>query len=405
MSSSVGHLPGSPGTFYSWLRSDDIQECLDCVPTSCNFGRIKTDCATRRSLHNCFNLVYGAKIMRPPSGSLRSRTVGRKRDSSGNTVDPVSSVLWDHPAEYMHSVVRYSSVSLVNSPEVFYHVEDLVNLQLGSDVKVLVRDNSFFFKDLLLGLHDTVLERPLIHLPSGDYHQFFCSVSSVSDHNPIYSESIKYQFKRNTGSVTLKFCGVKIHDFGLPWLYYFFCRMEVIVVGPAIGGKIRSFGSIIEKLKTVEEVDAVKNLLKKYIDGDMLQVSFLVQDCSLKYISLQKQEIVRLEKVIESDLFRMDFSGPKFSVLVDELEIIFRKHLVNSIVDWNYYLQPIIPPVVLFGMIDMVKESVPSIWKLLRQYHQLVTYPRKTTLESPEFRMEIQTKELTLFSFFLLCAA
>ena len=181
--------------------------------------------------------------------------------------------------------------------------------------------------------------------------------------------------------------------------------MEVIVVGPAIGGKIRSFGSIIEKLKTVEEVDAVKNLLKKYIDGDMLQVSFLVQDCSLKYISLQKQEIIRLEKVIESDLFRMDFSGPKFSVLVDELEIIFRKHLVNSIVDWNYYLQPIIPPVVLFGMIDMVKESVPSIWKLLRQYHQLVTYPRKTTLESPEFRMEIQTKELTLFSFFLLCAA
>ena len=164
-------------------------------------------------------------------------------------------------------------------------------------------------------------------------------------------------FNKNTGCIHLHVLGFKTDDLSISWQLYHFCERDTIVTGPEIDGKIRSFDSLIINSTPVfvEKVDVLKGLLLTYVDGHNLQVAMLIQQFSSKIIFLQKSEINRLTDMFNSETYQLDFAGPHYKDIVDEIDILFNNRLEQCVTGLNYYLHAVVPDDLIKTMIDIVR--------------------------------------------------
>ena len=210
-------------------------------------------------------------------------------------------------------------------------------MSVNAYVKFLVWEESSLFEELQLDApHVFFKKMPDVKLPSGMYKQFLCEVVGVSDHNPVCEKSIKHQFLRNTGGVVLKILGFPTNDVSVSWMFYHNCSQEMIIVGPVIGGKIRSFRDLLVQRKNIDNLEKLKVILDEYVVGDHLQMFLLHQEYSSRFMTLQKEDMEKINRLIESDVVSLDFAGPHYSELLENLEAMFSKQLEKSVTGWNF---------------------------------------------------------------------
>ena len=132
----------------------------------------------------------------------------------------------------------------------------------------------------LLNAYPTYLpSMPKVHLPSGTYGQFLCRVTSVSDTIRTSMADIKENYFNKNGGLKLSFIGIHdIDNVRISWREYHTCMRSMILVGPVLGGKLRSFVKILREFRTIESLNLAKPYLQMYVDGDLLQSTNFLHD-------------------------------------------------------------------------------------------------------------------------------
>eukprot|EP00978_Attheya_sp_CCMP212_P049591 scaffold685827_cov67-Attheya_sp.AAC.1 len=130
--------------------------------------------------------------------------------------------------------------------------------------------------------------------------------------------------------------------------------------------------NVFRRFKSENTLNNVFNYLQLHVEGDALHTSMLCSQyhSAMQTVSSSQINTLHIQEERLKDIF---FDTNAFSMTMVECDKLFEQYLDQTLVTWNHYGAPLMPPKDVDEMIARVQKSIPNVWDILSDFRGLNT--------------------------------